>query len=61
MALNGIFLYFVTRKLNIDEMENWESYPVVYLTLDSDSWDPNVSHFAKQEAAMLDHNGHIVE
>jgi hypothetical protein len=60
-ALNGIFLYFVTRKLNIDEMENWESYPVVYLTPDSDSWDPNVSHFAEQEAAMLDHNSHIVE
>jgi hypothetical protein len=25
MALNGIFLYFVMRKPNIDEMENWES------------------------------------
>jgi hypothetical protein len=61
MALNGIFLYFVMRKLNIDEMENWESYPVVYLTPDSDSCDPNVSHFAEQKAAMLDHNGHIVE
>ncbi len=61
MALNGIFLYFVMQKLNIDEMENWESYPVVYLTPDSDFWDPNVSHFAEQEAAMLGHNGHIVE
>ncbi len=61
MALNGICLYFVMQKLNIDEMENWKSYPVVYLTPDSDSWDPNVSHFVEQEAAMLDHNGHIVK
>ena len=61
MALNGIFLYFVMQELNIDEMENWESYPDVYLTPDSDSWDLDVSHLAEQEVAMLDHNGHITK
>jgi hypothetical protein len=43
MALDGIFLYFLTRQLTLDEMEYWERYPVVYLTPDTDRWDPNTS------------------
>ncbi len=41
-------------------METWENYPVVYLTPDSDQWDPHAASFAVAEAAMLDSNGEIV-
>ncbi len=42
-------------------MENWDGYPVVYLTPDGDQWDPNVSHYSKQEAGMLDAGGYIID
>ena len=61
MALDGIFSYFLTRQLTIDEMEYWERYPVVYLTPDTDRWDPNTSAYLEQEAAMLDADGYIIE
>jgi hypothetical protein len=32
----------------------------VYLTPDSDQWDPHASHFAEAEAAMMDSSGEIV-
>jgi len=41
-------------------METWENYPVVYLTPDSDQWDPHAASFADAEAAMLDSNREIV-
>ena len=61
MELNGIFSYFLTRQLTLDEMEFWERYPVVYLTPDSDRWDPNSSDFSEQETAMLDDDGNIID
>jgi hypothetical protein len=60
LQLNGTFLYFVTRSITLEEQENWEKYPVVYLTPDSDQWDPHASHFAEAEAAMMDSSGEIV-
>jgi hypothetical protein len=60
LQLNGTFLYFVTRSLTLEEQENWESYPVVYLTPNSDQWDPHASHCAEAEAAMMDSSGEIV-
>ena len=42
-------------------MENWENYPVVYLTHDLDQWDPNTTSFSEQEAAMLDADGYIFD
>jgi len=39
LQLNGTFSYFVTRLLTFEEQENWENYPVVYLTPDSEQWD----------------------
>ena len=42
-------------------MEYWERYPVVYLTPNSDWWDPNLSDFLEQEMAMLDADGYIVD
>jgi len=32
----------------------------VYLTPDSDQWDPHASRFAEAEAAMMDSSGEIV-
>ena len=42
-------------------MEYWDRYSVVYLTPDSDQWDPNTSTFLEQEAAMLDADGCIID
>ena len=61
LALNGIFSYFPTRSLTIEEVEDWENFPVVFITPDGDGWDPYTSHFAENEAAMIDANGLIVE
>ena len=60
LQLNGTFSYFSSRSLTLEEQENWENYPVINLTPDSDHWDPHDEHFADAEAAMLDNNGEIV-
>ena len=44
----------------MEEQETWENYPVVYLTPDSDKWDPHAANFADAEAAMLDNSREIV-
>ena len=57
LHLNGAFSYFASRSLTMEEQETWENYHVIYLTPDSDQWNPHNSHFADAEAAMLDNNG----
>jgi hypothetical protein len=59
LKLNGIFSYFTTRNQLQEEMDHWETYPIVFLAPDGDSWDPSSNHYADQEAAMLDPNGLI--
>jgi hypothetical protein len=59
LKLNGIFSYFTTRNLLQEEMDHWDTYPIVFLTPDGDSWYPSSNHYADQEAAMLDPNGLI--
>ena len=62
LELTGIFSYFVTRPLTAhDEMEYWESYPIVNLTPDTDRWNPNTSEYSELEAAMLDADGYIID
>jgi hypothetical protein len=61
LALNGIFSYFPMRSLTVEEVEDWEDFPVVFITPDGDGWDPYASHFAENEVAMIDANGLIVE
>ncbi len=61
LQLNGIFSYFNTRPLTLEEQENWMDYQVVFITPDSDSWDPYSAHYVKEEAAMVDVNGLLVE
>jgi hypothetical protein len=61
LRLNGIFSYFLTQALTLDKIENWDTLPIVFITLDRDAWDPHTSHYADNEEAMLDTNGLIVE
>ena len=61
LQLNGTFSYFPTRSLTLDEQLNWDNYPVVYLTPDSDRWDPQAMHYADAEAAMIDNCGEVVD
>ncbi len=60
-SLNGIFSSFPTRALILEEIEDWDTYPIILITPDSIAWDPYASHYAKNEAAMLDSTGLIVE
>ncbi len=59
LQLNGIFSFFPTRNLIPYEVEHWNTYPIVFLTPDGDSWDPNLTHYVEQEASMLDSSGLI--
>ncbi len=52
---------FPTHALTLKEIEDWETYPIVFITPDSVALDPYASHYAENEAAMLDSNGLIVE
>ena len=61
LQLNGIFSYFSTRPLTVDEQMHWEDYDVVFLTPDGAMWDPHSLHFAEEEAAMVDADGAIVQ
>ena len=60
LQLNETFLYFVTQLLTLEEQENWENYPGVYLMPNGDNWNPHVLHFAEAQAAMMDSSGEIV-
>jgi hypothetical protein len=61
LQLQGIFSVFPTRLLSLEELENWESYPVMFITPNGDSWNPHSTHYAEEEAAMVDHFGILVE
>jgi hypothetical protein len=61
LQLQGIFSVFTTCPLSLEESENWENYPVVFITPDGNSWNPHSTHFAEEEAAMVDHFGVLVE
>ena len=60
LKLKGIFSCFDSRPLTVDEMNNWEEYPVVYLTPDGPTWDPTSVHYAQAEDDMVDGEGDIV-
>jgi hypothetical protein len=61
LKLKGIFSYFPTRALTLDEIDNWDRFPIAFITPDGDAWDPHTLHYANNEEAMLDANGLIVE
>ncbi len=61
LQLNGTFSYFPTRPLTLVEQETWDDFPVVYLTPDSDQWDPQATHYGDAESSMLDNSGQLVD
>ncbi len=61
LKLNGILSYFLTQALTLDEIENWDTFPIIFLTPDGVAWDPHTSHCGDNEEATLDTNGLIVE
>jgi hypothetical protein len=61
LALNGIFSYFPPQCLSPEEMENRDNYPIVFITPGADRWDETDTHYAEQEASMLDSGGVIIE
>ena len=61
LQLNGTFSYFPTRPLTLEEQENWDEFPIVYLTPDGDQWDPQATHYTDAETSMLDNSGELVD
>jgi hypothetical protein len=61
LGLRGIFSVFPTRPLTAEEILNCDAYDVVFLTPDSDEWNPNNEQFAEEEEACLDSEGNITE
>ena len=59
LQLNGIFSFFHTRRPTPDEIRHTDD--IIFLTPDSDSWDPYSRHYAENEAAMLDWEGNMME
>ena len=49
MKLDGIFSYFPTRKLTMDELEECEYMETVYLIPDADQWNPYDEEYAESE------------
>jgi hypothetical protein len=61
LKLKGIFSYFPTLALTLDEIDNWDRFPIVFIIPDGDAWDPHTLYYADNEEAMLDATGLIVE
>ena len=53
LSLNGIFSSFLTHALTLEEIEDWDTYPIAFITPDSIAWDPYASHYAENKAACL--------
>jgi hypothetical protein len=61
LQLQGIFSVFPTPPLSLEESENWENYPVIFIIPNGNSWDLHSTHYVEEEAAMVDHYGVLVE
>ena len=59
LALRGVASLINERAPTLDE---WNSDAFMRLSLTSDSltWDPNMTHYSDQEAAMTDYSGNVV-
>jgi hypothetical protein len=53
------YFHFSRQEFIPYEVDHWNTYLIVFLTPDGDSWDPNSTHYAEQEASMLDSSGLI--
>ncbi len=57
LRLNGTFSFFHTRAPTFDEVKFKEP---IFLTPDSDNWNPYSDHFCENEDSMLDWEGNMV-
>jgi hypothetical protein len=53
LSLKRIFSSFPTCALTLKEIEDWEYYPIVFITPDSAAWDPYASHYAEMKPLCL--------
>ncbi len=60
LQLEGIFSYFPTRALTLNEMEYPERLPIICVTPDSQVWNPYDKSYAMNEASYLDPRGDMV-
>ena len=60
MKLDGIFSYFTTRNLTMNELENCEYVETVYLSPDAAQWDTYNEEYADTEDRFLDFRGYLV-
>ena len=60
MKLDGIFLYFPTRKLTMNKLKNYEYIETVHLSLDASQWDPYNEEYADAEDRFLDFRWDLV-
>ena len=56
LQLWGIFSFFHTRKPTEDEISTCDK---IFLTPDSENWDPYSDHFAQNEESMIDWEGNM--
>ena len=56
LRLNGTFSYFHSRIPTFDEVKFKDP---IFLTPDSDNWDPYAEHFASNEESMVDWEGNM--
>ena len=59
LQLDGKFSVFATRKLRQDEVNNAGDYKVIFISPDSDCWNPKCEAWTVMEDEMLDFEGEI--
>ena len=61
LKIEGIFSVFETRQLNATEIAETGEYDIVFISPDTDSWNPNCETWGDQEDFMLDQDGDIIQ
>ena len=59
-ALDGTFSVFKLRSLKKEEINNGEDFETVFLTPNSNKWDPSDKSYKHNEDSFLDHRGRMI-
>ena len=60
LQLDGIFSYFPTRALTLDEMQNCDQIEHIFLSPDAETWDPYSESYSINEDQIVDAGGEMV-
>ena len=60
LQLDGIFSYFPTRALTLDEMQNCDQIEHIFLSPDSKTWDPSSESYSINEDQLVENGGEMV-